>query len=461
MKRLIEKTVFFGFVIAFLAIDSLFSLNLMNRISTLSILSFYLLFPMLIISGLSKSFTFHANKIYYPKDLKNITQYAFLPIITLYALILIVYVGKIIITGIWPSGWTVGLYIGYSSLLLLSIILTYPVLFNDENKRLLQLIFVHLFLALLFQIVYYVAIIKRINEYGLTENRIFTLLYGLWILIVVIHFIVKKINDLRIVPFTLLVILLLSVTGPWNVFRICKSNQTKRMINIAQQANIIVNGKINAKNKIINHKTQSELSSIALYLVETHGPKSIQSYFPVNVDSVFSKSESITDSYSKLETIFQSSGLTFSPYSNNSEFKYKSFYTEHQENAYPVNNALFVCIFNFNNYVSNDTCTTTIHYKINDTLSISLASQLFKGSVNIYINNQEDAVLWLSPYYDYLKELKPVNQNYFKHDDLKAKAEGKRYNYTFYFTRIEFQLGEHSPRPVSIDGLMFVVPISK
>jgi len=453
-------TVFFlGIFIALNIIWYLFEINTYKLITPFSIIFYILFFPWMVLAGLSPKFNYHADKIYYPTYLKSITQYALMPLITLYAIILLAYIAKIVISGIWPSGWTVGIIIGYSLGLLLVIILIYPILFNAENKILKKLIYIHLFASILFFIVYFIAIFKRIESNGLTENRIFVILYGIWFLFLTIYFIIKKINDLRVITFSLLLILFLSVSGPWNVFRIAKKNQLNRLIKIAQSEKIFINGKIQVKNTIIKQTSEAEISNIVHYLVTTHGHKSIKHLFVINVDSLFNTDSNI---YSNLEIIFNSAGLRFNLYNYNEHgYSYKLFKTDKNEFIYPIENARYLFFLELYSYDSSE---KIIIYPPIDSINFSINFNANKGFIKILVNNIEDATLWLSPFYNYITDLQKNKANFqsVNQNDFKAIAKGKFYDYTFYFKEVEFLLNkDEHPKPTMVRGIVLIGPIFK
>ena len=52
------------------------------------------------------------------------------------------------------------------------------------------------------------AIILRINQYDLTMNRYFVVIFGVWLTIISLYFMIGKIKSLTIIPATLTVITL-------------------------------------------------------------------------------------------------------------------------------------------------------------------------------------------------------------------------------------------------------------
>lgn len=451
----IYSSIFFlGVFIALQTIWYLFEINTSSLIFPFSVLFYILFFPWMILAGLSPKFTYHADKVYYPTHLKSITQYAILPIITLYAVILLTYIAKIVLTGIWPSGWTVGIIIGYSLGLVLVIVLIYPILFDKENKMLYKLIYTHLFISLLFMIVYFVAILKRTEGYGLTENRLFVFIYGIWYLFIAIYFIVKKINDFRAITFSLLVVLFLSVSGPWNVFRIAKNSQQNRLIDIAITENIYINGKLQAKNKMIKQSSETEISNIVHYLVTTHGHKSVKNLFAIDVDSLFISNPNIN---ANIETLIKSAGLRYNPHFFNTEDTYKVFKMENNEYIFPIENARYSCFFELYSY---DSLEKYVTFNEIDSLNFKINLNPVNGWIKIYVNDIDDATLWLQPFYNHLIELQksePLNNKNFK-----AVAKGKFYDYTFYFKEIEFILDKDVyPKPAMVKAMLLIGPVLK
>ncbi len=279
---------------------------------------------------------------------------------------------------------------------------------------------------------------------------------------VIIYFLIYKIKDLRVIPFSLLVILFLSVSGPWNVFRIAKKNQFNRLIKIAQFENIYVNGKIQAKNTIVKQSTETEISNIVHYLVTTHGHKSIINLFPINVDSLFNDEINI---HSNLEKTLNSAGLDYNLYNNNEDdYQYKVFKTENNEFIFPIEDARYFCILELHSDTNSE---EKISYLPTDSLYFNLSLNPKMGFIKIFVNNIEDAILWLGPYYSYLNNLQKTNTNlnniYVDQNNFKAIAKGKFFDYTFYFKDIEFILSSKYkyPRPTSVKGYVFIGPILK
>ncbi|MBK8672284.1 MAG: DUF4153 domain-containing protein [Bacteroidetes bacterium] len=59
----------------------------------------------------------------------------------------------------------------------------------------------------------FVSIMKRINDYGITEWRYIGFVLGCWLLILSIYFIFSKSKNIFYIPFSLFIICILGTTG--------------------------------------------------------------------------------------------------------------------------------------------------------------------------------------------------------------------------------------------------------
>ncbi|MGQ9846408.1 MAG: DUF4153 domain-containing protein [Bacteroidales bacterium] len=462
IKRIIIS-LFYSFIIqlgislAIITINLLFDANIDYKwYAYVACFSYIFIFPWLVLVGLQRKFTFHAQKEYYPKELRTFVMYVLMPLNIIYAIILIAYILKIAFTGIWPSGWTVGLIFGYSIIELLIVIFLYPVLFDNENKLLLKYIYLNFILTIFFIIVLFLAIYKRISEYGLTENRMFVILFGIWMMFNVFYLLLKKINDLRVIPFSFLILAFVSVSGPWNVFRICKNQQLKRLNNILVRNDLIQNGKIDAKNKNVDPKTQAEISSIALYLTETHGGSTLTPYFKINADSLFNANDGL-NYIQKISKLFSSVGLTYNPYYDES-LNYIQVYTNQQMESIYVDSSLYLCILNV--YSHDGTVEYSQNIKLNDTLNLNLYFSDKDHNLYLSINNKHDVVFDLIDFLKQIKSSNPIKENsnsiMLKPYELKKSLIGKKYKYDFILEHLQFIKNDKKEIPTSISGYLLI-----
>ena len=395
LTALYAGVLYVGISLAILAVDKLFGVDIRGEwylrlwVFIAGIFSVWFF-----ISGIPKYFDKLEGVHIYPKGIKIFTQYILLPIVTVYAIILYVYFAKVLITRDWPVGWVVYLVSGYSFLGIFSFLLIYPIYNIQQNKgvRLFTKIFFYSVFPLL--IMFFIAISKRISEYGFTENRIFILLTGIWLTFISLYLIITKYKKIRMVPVSIVIIAFLSVSGPWNVFKISKWNQKQRLENILIKNNILKDGKVVKTTKTIDTKDDVEICSLLTYLADMHGHKCLQSLFNQNLDTIF-KADSVRyyTSYDGIKKLTEIMGIeynTYMPYTDNIQCTFSCQYSDSdiplQVSGYDY--FLKYRSYCYNNVEKNNMDTTiTNSYKLNDSSEIKFLLIPYEGKLSVLQND--------------------------------------------------------------------------
>ncbi|PLX05598.1 MAG: hypothetical protein C0594_07035 [Marinilabiliales bacterium] len=285
LSGLYSFVLFAGLALALLAIDNLFNVEIEEELyGYLFVIIAGVFNSLFFLSGIPRS----ASKQYYvyPKGLKIFTQFVLLPLVSIYIIILYMYAGKILVNWEWPTGWVSYLVISLSVVGVFSLLLVYPIRFSIEYRwiRIYSSIFYWALFPL--AIMLFAAISRRINEYGVTENRYYVILIAIWLLMIAIFQMITKQRKIRIIPISLFVIVLLSLLGPWSAFSISKNAQLQRLDQLLENNKLIQNGYVIGEFKEIDFKDCADISSINQYLVEMHGRDVLQKYFKEPVDSL-------------------------------------------------------------------------------------------------------------------------------------------------------------------------------
>lgn len=307
---LYSGVLFGGLAIAIVSFDQLFDMNIDDEI-----------YPQLFffIAGVFNTWFFLAGvpvnieklneAVFYPKGLKIFTQYVLLPLVTVYLLILYLYMGKIILEWNWPIGWVSNLVLGFSITGIFSILLIYPVRNREGNKWINT--FSRLFYIALFPLIILLllAILRRIDEYGITENRYFVFILALWLTGIALYFTFSRSKNIKIIPATLCIIAFLSSFGPWGAFSVSINSQVNRLEDLLVSNNILVNGKIVKAETVPEDTITYRVSSILYYLKERDALHELQPWFSYNFAGFYN-----TDSLKNREEeiLMQEMGLTYS-----------------------------------------------------------------------------------------------------------------------------------------------------
>lgn len=277
-----------GVFAIFFTIDQLFNANILGK-------TYYYTF--LIVGGIFAPSMFLAkipetnadfSEYNYPKSLKVLLLYIVIPLISIYTTILYIYFGKIIITKNWPQGIVSHLVLWYSTVSVAVVFFISPILKENKWANRFKFWFPKLIIPIL--IMMFISMGIRINEYGITENRYFALVLGLWVLGIMLYFIFSKKQKNIIIPIVLSIIALNSAFGPLSSFNVSKRSQNNRLKSILTRNNMLVDNKVEAASNI-SIEDKEEISMILNYFNTNHSLENVK-YLPEdfkinNMEEVF------------------------------------------------------------------------------------------------------------------------------------------------------------------------------
>ncbi len=272
--------IYAGLSIALFSVNTLFDLKIDSiRWAELATLVFGLFSTTFFLSRFPQA---EKNAIDYPKELRIFTFYVLMPLVAIYFLILYSYSGKILISQEWPKGIISSMILGFSMLGIFTYALTYPLILKDAVLQKISKLF---FIALLPQIiVLFLAVKLRIDEYAITEQRYFVVIFGAWLLGMSLYFLISKLKNIQIIAVTLFTLTALVSFGPWGAFQVSRDSQINRLEGILVKNNMLIDGKIASTTTQISFKDRQEISEIISYLNQNHGLETIQPWFAEDLD---------------------------------------------------------------------------------------------------------------------------------------------------------------------------------
>ena len=278
---------YLGLTVAVLSFDKLFNVHFDDKIYLklfFVILGFFNTWFFL--SGMPENHDELETQSFYPKGLKIFTQYVLLPLVIIYLFILYLYTGKILIQWELPIGWVSYLVLGFSATGIFSLLLIHP-LRNLEGHNWIK-IFSKVFYLVLFPLIVllFVAIIRRTDDYGITERRYYVIVLACWLTGIALYFTFSKIKNIKVIPISLCLIAFLTSIGPWGAFSISQNNQFNRLKEILIKNEILVNEKIHKTDKALTIEDKKNISSIISYLDERNAINRIQPWFDVKLDTI-------------------------------------------------------------------------------------------------------------------------------------------------------------------------------
>lgn len=269
-----------GLAIALLAIDQLLGVNVEGETYARLFFAVGLLFnTWFFLGGIPRDWPGLDRTTGYPRGLKVFTQYILVPIVIIYLVILTIYLVKIIVTREWPSGMIGYLVSAVSVAGIFSLLLVHPVRDRDENRWIQTFskwFYVWLFPAIL---MLFLAIGKRIAQYGVTEMRYFLTVLTIWLTGTAIYFTLSRRKDIKVIPASLCLVAFATSFGPWGAYAVSQRSQTARLAGLLAANEMLVDDRIVPAAEAVPFDDRKEISAALSYLLEHHGTISIEPWF--------------------------------------------------------------------------------------------------------------------------------------------------------------------------------------
>ncbi len=226
---------FTGLAVALAAVDNLLGVQVADRqYPRLFMVIAYGFHPVFFLAGVPAEFG-RLNEVRdYPAWLRVFTQYIMLPLVAVYLVILTSYMVKILVTGVWPDGWTGYLVSSLAAVGILALLLVHPERLDRERRW-----------ADRYALAFWIGILpsagmaiaglwQRVGEYGVTERRYLLGVLCLWLVVAAVHYVITRSREIRAVPLSLAVIGVLTFVGPWSAYGVAERSQAGRLSKILE-----------------------------------------------------------------------------------------------------------------------------------------------------------------------------------------------------------------------------------
>lgn len=295
LSGLYSGALYIGIAIAVSATDVLFDLKMPNEIYGYTFCLIAGIFnTVFFLSGIPNNWKAMEDPQPYPKGLKVFTQYVLIPLASIYLVILLAYEIKIIIEWELPKGIVTSLVMGYAVYGMLSLLLVHPIRYDEGNQWMRT--YAGVFYVLLIPLIALmgVAIGVRIDQYGVTESRYFIVLIGLWLTGVSLYFLFSHLKNIKVVPVTLCIALLLATWGPQSAPAVSMRSQTNRLKDFFKKHQAYENEKI---IPLKSRTTSDEAEALLRYLLNRYGLEAIQPLTDVNLAQLTAAADTIKNHY--------------------------------------------------------------------------------------------------------------------------------------------------------------------
>lgn len=340
------------------------------------------------------------------KAFKILLEFILMPIITVYLIILYVYIFKILFLRQFPKNILVNLILWFS-IFVVGYLFINRIIRNSALSRDFRRICPLMMLPVL--VVMFFAISIRVKEYGITENRYIVIAFGIWAVLSMIYYIFYKSNSNITIPIMLSIIILLATVGPLSAFNVSLNSQNRRLEKVLK-ANDMINGTKIIPKSDISMADKNKISEIVKYL---------------------------TNSYKNYQIRFIPNDFTF----NNEDMKEvfgfeiplnEESYSENQNIYYNIDENTSIDISGYDNFTNiNSTSNKTVgKYIINaeeDGVSIKYLNDKNKKKDLAFIN--------IADLKNKLKILKKANTT-INPEDLAIKGKSNGINYKIIFSSV-------------------------
>ncbi|MDD2907999.1 MAG: DUF4153 domain-containing protein [Candidatus Gracilibacteria bacterium] len=281
------------FVLGFIAINTVFTLfditGIYNEklIGDWASIALAFITPLFALTQIPNKENYNENKFSENAFFSFLTKYIAIPFIYVYFIILYAYSIKVLSHfSDWPKGEVSWMVIGFSSFGYLIYIFSY--IFESTNKFIstFRKGFPYVVVPQLFMLFY--AIYLRINQYDITVNRYFVVIFGLWLAVLSVYFIFSKRKNLSTIPSVLTIFIIIISIGPWSVYNLPESRQYNRLVVNLESAGILKDGKIIPLQNYsdINADLSKNIYSGVEYVCQFNNCEKIKALFPDQYNSL-------------------------------------------------------------------------------------------------------------------------------------------------------------------------------
>ncbi len=272
LTSVLYATILFGgLCIALAGTEYLFELSWGGKIYVrLAVVCYFIFQTWHFLAGIPRNLSELENVQEYPKELKVLTQYILISLVSLYMVILYLYMARILILGSLPKGF-VGWMVSILSVAgIFNLLLLYPIQQKTENRWVQTYTRYFYILILPLIAMLFVGIFKRIGDYGITEARYFLTTLALWLTAISFYFIFSKIKNIKVIPTSLMFLALFTCVGPWGAYQVSSQSQARRLDKLFKANDIDPkNPSANIKLQISN-RDLTEIREVIEYFYRNH-----------------------------------------------------------------------------------------------------------------------------------------------------------------------------------------------
>lgn len=272
LATLYSGVLFAGLSLALAAIDNLLGISVPDlHYPRLFFLIAFFFHPIHFLAGVPADFGELERSRYYPGALRVLSQFVMLPLVAVYVTILLLYLGRIVVTGTWPSGWTGYLVSSLAVAGIFSLLVAYPERIAGGRAWLDRYALAFWVAILPASVMVLLALWQRIEQYGVTERRYLLGVLAVWLGATALHRVITRTRDIKGIPLTLTIIGAATFVGPWSAYAAAERSQAGRVEGILAAHGGLVEGRVPAEAVEIPFDEWEQVEEAVGYLIDNHG----------------------------------------------------------------------------------------------------------------------------------------------------------------------------------------------
>ena len=125
----------------------------------------------------------------------------------------------------------------------------------------------------------WMALWKRVAEYGITEPRYFPIVFSIWLAAIALYYTTSRSRNIKVIPASLCALALLTFAGPWGAYAVSRASQVNRLQGLLTRNDLLETATFAQRRTTSRSPTSVRSGSGFRYLLETHGRASVSSWF--------------------------------------------------------------------------------------------------------------------------------------------------------------------------------------
>ncbi len=274
-----------GLALALAALDKLFGVEVAESgYGRLWFVTAFLFNAWFFLGGVPRDLAALQERRDYQPALRAFAQYLLVPLVSMYLVILTLYLGKVVVTWDWPSGWIGWLVSGVATAGIFTLLLVYPIS-DDPEQKWIRAFARDFWLAVLPAVVMlWLALYQRVAQYGITEPRYFLLALSLWLAAIALVFRFRRGTGMIVIPASLCALAVVSLAGPWGAYAVSARSQLDRLETVLERHGVLAAdrpaGAGPPSPRRIPASDRREISAVVRYLVTHHGTRRLAAWLP-------------------------------------------------------------------------------------------------------------------------------------------------------------------------------------